>query len=209
MDWAFMRNYFLMFFMFYFAGCTCSGGKNRTDSQWTRDMAKQNTVKAQEGSDEGESLMRLPPEGTKARNRRYYPYSGDPETAGTKLKNPLPVSRELLLEGEKHYKRYCIYCHGSYGDSEAGANVADKMIVRPLSIVSDRTKGYSDGRIYHIIYDGQGLMGAYRIQLETNEQVLMSHYMKGEEYKGSDSVWSLVHYVRALQKAYKPKQDSQ
>ena len=198
--------YFINFtlFVFYLGGCICSGGKNRTDSEWTTDMAKQNNVKAQEGSDEGEILMRATPEGAMARNRRYYPYSGDPLRAEKKLKNPLEETVEVLSQGKVNYQRYCIYCHGNYGDAGEGASVAPKMVIKPASLLTDKAKSYSDGRIYHIIYDGQGLMGAYRIQLETNEQVLMSHYMKEEEseYRGSDSIWSVVHYVRALQKAF-------
>ena len=204
-----MKNCFncviFLLLAFWLEGCTCSGGKNRTDSQWTRDMAKQNNVKAQEGSDKGEILMKSPPEGTIARNRRYYPYSKDPLTAGKKLKNPLQSTNEVLSQGQAHYKRYCIYCHGTYGDVGEGASVAPKMFIKPASLLTDKAKGYTDGRIYHIIYAGQGLMGSYRIQLETNEQVLMSHYMnEGEnKYRGSDNIWSVVHYIRSLQKASK------
>ena len=201
-----MKNcfYFLSFFFFLFdlGACTCSGGKNRTDSQWTRDMAKQNSVKAQEGSDEGKILMKSPPEGTRARNRRYYPYSGNPLKAAQQLKNPLESTKEVLDQGRTYYEKFCIYCHGTYGDAGEGATVVPKMVIKPLSLLTDKAKSYSDGRIYHIIYEGQGLMGSYRIQLETNEQVLMSHYMTEGDggYKGSDRIWSVVHYVRYLQK---------
>ena len=203
------RNFFyfiiLLFCFLYLEACTCSGGKNRTDSQWTVDMMKQNSVKAQEGSDKGEILMRTAPEGTRARNRRYYPYSKDPIMASKKLKNSLPRTKEVLFQGQVLYKRYCIYCHGIYGDSTEGASVAPKMAIKPASLLTNRAKNYSDGRIYHIIYNGQGLMGAYRLQLETNEQVLMSHYMKegDNKYRGSDRIWSVVHYIRSLQKASK------
>lgn len=166
-------------------------------------MAKQNNVKAQEGSDAGDILMKTPPEGTRARNRRYYPYSGDPLKAEQQLKNPLKSTREVLTQGQIYYQKFCIYCHGTYGDTGEGTNVASKMVIKPASLLTEKAKGYSDGRIYHIIYEGQGLMGAYRIQLETNEQVLMSHYMTEEnKYRGSDSIWSVVHYVRSLQKAF-------
>ena len=186
----------------YLGACSCSGSKNQTDSQWTTDMASQNSVKAQEGGKKGELLMRLSPEGSRARNRSYYPYPKDPVAAGRNLKNPLSSSPEVLLQGQKHYQRYCIYCHGTYGDAGKGASVAPKMLVPPASLLTDKAKAYSDGRIYHIIYQGQGLMGAYNLQLETNEQALMSRYIKeGTKagYTGSKNIWSLVHYVRALQ----------
>ena len=203
-----MKTVYFILFLFFLESCTCSGGKNRTDSQLTTDMAKQNNVKAQEGTDTGQILMKESPEGARARNRRYYPYRGDPLTAGEKLKNPLEKSREVIMAGKVHYERYCIYCHGAKGDSGEGALVAPKMFIKPASLLTDKAKAYSDGRIYHIIYDGQGLMGAYRIQLETKEQVVLSHYIKGadKEYRGSDSIWSVVNYVRFLQKASESSQ---
>ena len=208
-----MKNYFyfvgFLLFLFSLGACTCSGGKNRTDSQWTRDMAQQNPVKAQEGSEEGKMLMRTPPEGARARNRRYYPYKGDPLKAAQELKNPLEKTREILTQGQNHYEKFCIYCHGTDGDSGEGASVAPKMIIKPASLLTDKAKSYSDGHLYHIIYEGQGLMGSYRIQLDTEDQVLMSHYIKEEEesYRGSNKIWSIVHYVRSLQKADEGKGD--
>lgn len=165
-------------------------------------MAKQNNIKAQEGDDQGELLMFLPPEGTIARNRRYYPYHGQPLLAEKELTNPLPNTEEVLSRGGFHYKRYCIYCHGLYGDSGEGASVAPKMFVKPASLLTDKAKSYNDGRLYHIIYEGQGFMGPYHIQLETEEQVLMSHYIKEGKlkYEGSYNIWSVVHYIRSLQR---------
>jgi len=191
-------NLFLLLFLL--SACHCSGGKNRTDSQWVNDMAQQIHVKSQEGTEEGEALMRMAPEGTRARNRRYYPYSKDPLKASQELKNPLLVTPEILRQGEKYYKMYCIYCHGTKGDALEGAKVATQMFIKPSSLLTKKAKNYTDGRIYHIIYEGQGLMGAYNIQLETQEQVLLSqHFQKNFKYKGSKSIWSVVHYVRYLQ----------
>ena len=200
----FMNNlFYFIFFLLFLAGCSCSGSKNQTDAQWTTDMSKQSNVKAQEGTDEGQILMKESPKGTRARNRRYYPYSKDPLKASKELKNPLPNTAEVIMTGKAHYDRYCIYCHGAKGDAGEGASVAPKMVIKPASLLTDKAKAYTDGRLYHIIYEGQGLMGAYRIQLETNEQVVLSHYIKDsfEKYRGSDSIWSVVNYVRFLQKA--------
>lgn len=200
-----MKIFYFVLFVLFLESCSCSGGKNRTDSQWTTDMSKQNNVKAQEGTDEGSILMKQKPEGTIARNRRYYPYTRDPLRAGKELKNPLSKSADVIMTGKANYERYCIYCHGVRGDAGEGATVAPKMVIQPASLLTDKAKAYTDGRLYHIIYEGQGLMGAYNIQLETNEQVVMSHYVKDsvKKYKGSESIWSVVNYVRFLQEANK------
>ncbi len=197
-----MKFFTLFICILYFVSCSCSGGRNQTDSEYMLDMMKQKSIKAQEGTDEGESLMRLPPEGTRARNRSYYPFSKNPLEAD-QLKNPLKVTPGVFSQGKLYYQRYCIYCHGSKGDAKEGASVVPKMVIKPLSLITDKATSYSDGRIYHIIYNGQGLMGSYRAQLTTSEQVFLTHYVEGKgevRYKGSERIWSLVHYVRFLQR---------
>ena len=184
----------------YLTGCSCSGRGNRTDSEYVLDMMQQKSIKPQEGGVSGDMLMRVPPKGTRARNRRYYPYKDKPLLAEKRLKNPIPFNPKTLVEGRVYYEKFCIYCHGTYGNSKEGATVAPKMVIAPLSLLSDKAKGYSDGRIYHIIYSGQGFMGSYRSQLETKEQVLVDYMNKESQYKGSKSIWSVVHYVRSLQR---------
>lgn len=183
------------------SACTCSGGKNRTDIEPIRDMIRQENIKPQEGSDGGELLQRLPPEGARARNRTYYPYE-NPVQAGSKLKNPLKMTPDVISRGQIYYTRYCIYCHGTKGDGKEGATVAPRMVVPPLSLLTSKAKSYPDGHIYHIIYNGQGLMGSYRIQLGSDEQAL-TRYMgnKSSGYRGFESIWAVVSYVRFLQKS--------
>ena len=171
-------------------------------------MMSQKSLKAQEGGPQGEMLMRLPPEGARARNRRYYPYTEDPEQAKS-LKNPFADDPAFIQAGKKHYERFCIYCHGRLGDSGEGATVAPKMIIKPPSLLADRALSMSDGEIYHIIYNGRGLMGGYSIQLETPEQLALSRHIgaglaaEAGEYKGSKNIWSVVSYIRALQESAK------
>ena len=177
-----MRLMFLFVLSGAIVGCTCSGGRNRTDVEIFHDMIQQKHIKAQEGDETG-TFMRLPPENTRARNREYYPYKGDPKGAGKHLKNPFQgeFSAELIGIGKRQYDKACIYCHGATGDGQGA--VAKKMTVRPLSLLTDKAISYSDGRIYHIIHEGQGLMGAYRKQV-----------------RGEKERWALVNYIRMLQK---------
>ena len=173
---------FSFFLCLLLSNCTCSGGKNRTDFELFYDMIQQESIKAQEGNEEG-TFMRLPPENTRARNKDYYLYKGDPEGAGNNLKNPFEgqFSPELIGIGKRQYERACIYCHGATGAGEGG--VAQKMTVKPPSLLADKSVNYSDGRLYHIIREGQGLMGSYRKQVRSEKER-----------------WALVNYVRMLQK---------
>ena len=177
-----MRQIFIFLSIVFLAGCSCNAGKNRTNVELIQDMMKQKNIKAQEGSKEG-SFMRMPPENTRARNRSYYPYKNDPVGAEKNLKNPYEgnFSAMVMGLGKRQYDRACIYCHGSMGVGDGP--VAQKMIVKPPSLLAKKAINYSDGRIYHIIHEGQGLMGSYRKQVPDEQ-----------------ARWALVNYIRMLQK---------
>ncbi len=143
-----------------------------------QDMMNSPAVKAQEAGPEG---MRMPPPGTVPRGFDVYPYKGDFATAERDLKNDVPVTEESLKRGKFLYETYCYVCHGvrAKGDGPVGA----KMIVKPPSLVSDKIKAFKDGRIYHIITEGQGVMGSYASQIID-----------------PDDRWKVVNYVRSLAK---------
>jgi mono/diheme cytochrome c family protein len=112
-----------------------------------------------------------------------YPYPGQPETAAQRLKNPVAgnMTPQLLEVGRRKYEIYCQVCHGETGAGDGP--VAVKMASKPPPVTSDKIKKMSDGGIYHIITDGQGLMGSYAYQIVKEEDR-----------------WALVNYVRNLQK---------
>ena len=177
-----LASFFTVCAFIFLVGCTCSGGKNRTDFEIFHDMIQQKNIKAQEGNEEG-TFMRLPPQNTRAQNKKYYPYKGDPEGAEKNLKNPFEAqfSPELIGIGKRQYEKACVYCHGAVGGGNG--KVAARMTVKPPSLLSEKAVNYSDGRIYHIIHEGQGLMGGYRKQVP-----------------GEQERWALVNYVRMLQR---------
>ena len=128
-------------------------------------------------------MMMVPPEGTVPKGYKPYPYSGQPVKAQENLVNPIAgdMSPAILEVGKKNYKIFCSVCHGDTGAGEG--LVGTKMMVKPPSLLTAKIKDYNDGRIYHIITDGQGVMSTYAKQI-----------------KSSKARWSVVNYVRTLQK---------
>ena len=128
------------------------------------------------------SSSRLPPAGTVPRNFQPYPYKGNPAAAAEKLKNPRPgdFSPVLIGRGQKLYSIYCALCHGVLckGDGQ----IAAKMPWPPPSLINEKVVAFPDGLIYHIITDGQGVMGSYANQIPTEDR------------------WAVVNFVRSLQR---------
>lgn len=164
---------------------SCNGGKNQPNIELVQNMMDQESIKAQDWDQKqpGKAMMLLPPEGTVPKGFKPYLYSGKPIQAQENLKNPIAdnFTPEILEVGKKHYTVFCGVCHGATGAGDG--LVGTKMTVKPPSLLTAKIKGYNDGRIYHIITDGQGVMSSYATQI-----------------KSSEARWAIVNYVRTLQK---------
>lgn len=175
-----VNKYFAVFLSVLFL-TGCGAGHNKTNVELMQDMFDQPSLKSQDYDNERDQIaMRLPPEGTVPRNKSVYMYSGDPIAAEKNLKNPVVSSEEALALGKEKYNIYCALCHGLSGKGEG--QIAEYMALKPPSLLSDKVRGFNDGRIFHIITDGQGVMGNYSSQIQDENER-----------------WAIVNYVRALQ----------
>ena len=174
----------LTFAGLFMVGCGPKG--NQPNIEVVQGMMDQPALKAQDYHpyDTEKSSMLVPPAGTWPKNMKPYLYKGKPILAGEKLKNPYVAdsSEEFLKLGKRHYGNYCLLCHGPGGKGDG--QVAPKFMgIQPPSLMTDKIRNYPDGRIFHIITEGQGLMGTHIHQLP----------------KEKDR-WAVVNYVRSLQK---------
>lgn len=162
------------------------GSKSFPTLEYMPDMYRQASLKAQEFDPHSPNGvgMRVPPAGTVPVD--YEPYTiGLLDTmAANALENPLTATTEVLATGRKYYNTYCVVCHGVAGD---GRGYIVPKFTMPPSLLSDKAMAWPDGRIYHTIAMGQGLMPNYRQQVS------------------SDKRWAIIHYVRALQRAAHPQ----
>lgn len=163
----------------------CNGGNNQTNIELVTNMMDQISIKSQDWDPaQGDKVqMRMPPEHAISRETYVYQYATD-NAGANKQPNPHAgdMSAEFLTKGAKYYATYCAVCHGDKGDGHGP--VAEKMAVKPRNLINDEAKGYSDGRIYHAITAGYGVMGSYMSQITD-----------------ADNRWAVVNYVRSLQKA--------
>lgn len=96
----------------------------------------------------------------------------------TEIPNPVPSSPASLARGETLFLRSCSPCHGATG---AGDGTVVEAGMPAMSLLTDQTRGYTDGYIYTMIRYGRGAMPGYGHQI--------THYDR----------WNLVNYVRQLQ----------
>lgn len=129
------------------------------------------------------STQLLPPKGTVPRGFVPYAYPNTKEgyeLAGTNLRNPLPASEREAFEkeGEVLYGKFCIHCHGATGAGDG--KVAAKLPGAPPAY-NGTLKDLPEGKIFHSITYGKGLMGSHAGQLDQTER------------------WKLVYFVQKLQ----------
>ncbi|MCW3071911.1 MAG: hypothetical protein JWO44_1801 [Bacteroidetes bacterium] len=139
-------------------------------------------VKIENGKETGDTLQanRMPVAGTIARGYMPYTYPNTAEgyeAAGANLHNPLENNAANLKEGEELYGKFCVHCHGAGG--EADGLVAGKLPGPPPAYST--LKNLPEGKMFHTITYGKGLMGAHAPLLSQEER------------------WKVVLYIHKLQ----------
>jgi mono/diheme cytochrome c family protein len=133
---------------------------------------------------DGDTLptAKLPVKGSVARGYLPYAYPNSPEgfeAATANLKNPLAASNRAQYEkeGEELYVKFCVHCHGASGAGDG--KVGGKLPGPPPAYTS--IQGLTEGRIFHVITYGKGMMGPHSQLLNAEER------------------WKLVYFVQKLQ----------
>jgi mono/diheme cytochrome c family protein len=109
-----------------------------------------------------------------------YPYAKEEaDLAGAEVKNPLETTAANVVRGKWVYENVCITCHGPQG---AGDGEVTKFFPKPPSLMTQRVRDFTDGRIFHNPMRGQNSMPSH-------EKVLAQKDM-----------WAVVLYIRDLQK---------
>jgi mono/diheme cytochrome c family protein len=124
---------------------------------------------------------RKPVAGTIPRGFMPFAYANDTAgytAAGRELKNPIPLTDEVMKEGEELYGKFCVHCHGTQGMGDGPVGL--KLPGAPPAY-SGTLKNLPPGKMFFTMTYGKGLMGSHASQLTQEER------------------WKLVHYVQKLQ----------
>ena len=127
--------------------------------------------------------MREPVYGTVARGQIDYiyphPNTGDGYAASASYTGTIAPTNENVAEGERLYNIYCWHCHGKKGKND-GPIFKDKKMPAPSwpNYKSDYIKELPNGKAYHTITYGKGLMGSHAFMLDPEERWKVIHYVK-------------------------------
>ena len=99
------------------------------------------------------------------------------------MKNPVPLTPQLLAEGRAHFADHCAGCHGNDGK---GGGMGRQMYPKAPDMTLPSTQSLSDGELFAIIENGVRLTG-------------MPGFGSGTAESAHGS-WGLVHFIRHLPK---------
>jgi mono/diheme cytochrome c family protein len=94
--------------------------------------------------------------------------------------NPRTVDEAVVERGRQRYTIYCAPCHDARGDGKG--ILFQRGNVPTASMHQDKILQYTDGQIFDVITNGQGLMAGYRWPIPPADR------------------WAIVAFVRTLQK---------
>jgi len=129
--------------------------------------------------------MQMPVAGTVARG--HLPRAAGSQEAAATLINPLPRTKEVFAVGRKAYANRCEVCHGALGNGVGSLTAAYGG--KPANLQAKQFLDYPDGKIYWAIVNGKNAMPSHAADLTEAQR------------------WSVVHYVRALQRAQNAKDE--
>jgi mono/diheme cytochrome c family protein len=130
--------------------------------------------------------MRQPVEGSIARGFIPYQFKDNQAEAAINLVNPIEISERNLEIGKKKFLTFCSPCHGNLGDG--ASRLRGQFPVGP-TLHSDKVRNWTDGDLYHVITVGQNVMPGYERLITRDER------------------WSIVLYIRSLQRAFNAKEE--
>ncbi len=123
------------------------------------------------------------PENSSLINALPYAYPNTLEgytVAGEDLKNPLAKSPEVAAQGKVIYEKMCMHCHGPKGAGD-GSLIATGKFPPPPAYNGPALKELPEGKMFHTITYGKGLMGSHASQLTKEDR------------------WKVIQYIQELQ----------
>ena len=178
---------------------SCTKDPNSPGYEFMPDMYRSSSVEAYVDYNNPDAVSaKLPPAHTipfssdakTAWNNFPYPFTQDFEgyEKSVVLTNPIPYSQEALDQGMDLYMKFCSHCHGETGDGKGQIVLNGAM--EGIPDYKGSIKTLPDGKIFHSISYGKGVMGAHASQLSKEERWKLVHAVikfMDDSYEGNSA----------------------
>ena len=172
------------------AGCARGCTSSRPPIHLNPSMDNQPKVRSQSASAfffDGSS-MRQPIPGTVAigglkEDTAFF--TGKGEDGQFVATNPVTLDETVLERGKQRYAIYCQPCHDARGDGKG--ILFQRGNVPTATFHQEKVLKYTDGQLFDVMTNGQGLMPAYRWPIPPADR------------------WAIVAYVRELQRDWQAR----
>jgi len=148
-----------------------------------QNMHNQHKIKPYRGSDffaDGMGSRPLPAHTVSRYDLQEGAFYTGVDMAGNPLNElPVPLTRELLQQGQERFNIFCSPCHGRLGDGHG--MIAQRGFKQPTSFDDPRLRSSPVGYFFNVMTVGYGQMPAYAAQVPAGDR------------------WAIAAYVRALQ----------
>lgn len=112
-----------------------------------------------------------------------YPLANTPEDyelAATKIISPMKSTKENIERGKEIYFHMCQHCHGEGGHGDG--KISQNGFIEGIPDYATKLVDLPEGKMFHTITHGKGLMGQHASQLSQYER------------------WQVIEWVKCLQK---------
>lgn len=181
MTWFVTRRFLgfgaLLVLMFLLAGCDQTG--TMVEQNYNRPLTESALFS------DGRSARSLVPGTIPQTENRV----DDPVVTGLTTDNnpvekiPIPVTPELVQRGQERYEIFCAVCHGPSGGGDGKA--VNMGFPQPPDLMSETSRNLTDGEIFAIIRDGQGMMLSYGYRVKAPDRWAVIAYMRAMQWKGT------------------------
>lgn len=143
-------------------------------------------LRGKQGNDSLKNTLtaRKPVEGTIHRGFTPYPFENSIagyNEAGEKLTSAIPYTDESIAKGKELFGMFCVHCHGATGQGDG--SLVQREVFPPLPVKFNENLALPEGKMFHTITYGKGLMGAHASQLNQEERWQLIHYIRVEFMK--------------------------
>ncbi|MFN0032081.1 MAG: c-type cytochrome [Flavobacteriales bacterium] len=111
-----------------------------------------------------------------------YPLNNTPEDyerSTAEIKSPILPTETNIKRGKEIYTLMCTHCHGKEGHGDG--KISQNGFIQGIPDYATKLKDLPEGKMFHTLTHGKGLMGQHASQLNQQER------------------WQVVEYVKCLQ----------